>query len=168
MNCACMSVGKPGCGAVEMSTALGSALPRTRMLAFCRPDLDAGRAQLRDHRLQVLGRRASSQHVAAGDRRRHHERAGLDAVGDDGVIDRVQLARRLRCMITRCPAPSMRAPILFRRGQLLDLGLARGVLERGAALGQRRGHHQVLGAGDGRACRTRFGALQPLRARRST
>ncbi len=31
MNCACMSVGKPGNGCVEMSAGLNSGLPRTRM-----------------------------------------------------------------------------------------------------------------------------------------
>ena len=48
------------------------------------------------------------------------------------------------------PAPVMRAPIAPQaRGEIDDLGLARGVLEHGDAVGERRGHHQVLGAGDG-------------------
>ena len=64
------------------------------------------------------------------------------------------------------PAPrDARAHLVEHAAQLLDLGLARGVLERRAALGQRRRHHQVLGAGDRQHVEHDVGAAQPLRAR---
>ena len=47
-----------------------------------------------------------------------------------------------------------------------DLGLARGVLEHGLAVGQRRGHHQVLGAGDGHGVEHQARALQARRRAR--
>jgi hypothetical protein len=43
--------------------------------------------------------------------------------------------------------------------ELLDLGLARAVDEGRAALGERRGHHQVLGAGHGGHVEIDLGAL---------
>ena len=68
---------------------------------------------------------------------------------------RAQRARRPRCAMLSVPAPSMRAPMRDeRRGEVLDLGLAGGVLAARCALGQRRGHHHVLGAGDRRPCRS--------------
>ena len=71
MNCACMSVGKPG-------VRLGRDVDRREVAAAarrgCRPSrrstVDAGRAQLGDHGLEVLEPRAAQEHVAAGDRGR--------------------------------------------------------------------------------------------------
>ena len=60
--------------------------------------------------------RALEDHVAAlGDGRRDHVRAGLDAVGDDGVVEGRELAA-LGCRVmwmTSVPAPSTSAPILL-------------------------------------------------------
>ena len=51
--------------------------------------------------------------------------------------------------IASVPAPSILAPIAIEAAREVDhLGLARRVLEQRRALGERRGHHQVLGAGD--------------------
>ena len=50
-------------------------------------------------------------------------------------------------------------------GQVDDFGLARGVLQYGAALGQHGGHEQVLGAGDGDHVGADRRALQALGAR---
>ena len=57
-------------------------------------DPDAGLAQLDDHRLEVVEGAFSSEHVAAGCADRGHERAGLDAVGDDRVIERARARPR--------------------------------------------------------------------------
>ena len=57
--------------------------------------LGAGGAQLGDDGVEVLGQAVAHQHVAAGDRRRDQQRPGLDAIGDDGVLDRVQLVDAL-------------------------------------------------------------------------
>ena len=46
-----------------------------------------------------------------------------------------------------------------------DLGLARGVFDDGLAFGERRGHHQVFGAGDGHGFEHQPRAAQPLGAR---
>ncbi len=57
-NCACMSVGKPGCGAVVTFTgAQRPVAAHADVLALAR-DLDARRAQLRDQRLEVVELRA--------------------------------------------------------------------------------------------------------------
>jgi hypothetical protein len=49
----------------------------------------------------------------------------------------------------RCPAFDARAHRDQQLGQVDDLGLLRGVFQHRLAVGQRRGHQQVLGAGDG-------------------
>jgi hypothetical protein len=49
--------------------------------------------------------------------------------------------------MTSVPAPSIeRAHLVEHRAELFDLGLARGVREARAALGERGGAHEVLGA----------------------
>ena len=55
-----------------------------------------------------------------------------------------------RTRMVEVPAPSICAPILIeQRGQVDDLGLAGAVLQHGFAFGERGGHQQVFGAGDG-------------------
>ena len=68
--------------------------------------------------------------------------------------------------ITSLPAPSIFAPIAIEAARQVDhLGLARRVLEHRRALGERRGHHQVLGAGDRDQVHDDARAAQPARAR---
>ncbi len=55
----------------------------------------------------------------------------------------------------------VRAHLVEDAGQLLDLRLAGRVHQGGPALGQHRGAHQVLGAGDGRHVEPDVGAAQP-------
>ena len=50
-------------------------------------------------------------------------------------------------------------------GEIDHFGLARRVLEHGLALGQRGGHHEILGAGDGDGLEHQPRALQALGAR---
>ena len=65
MNCACMSVGKPGNGCVEMSAGAELALAAHADAVAVGGDLGAGRAQLGDDGVEVLG-----QAVAHAARRR--------------------------------------------------------------------------------------------------
>ena len=63
------------------------------------------------------------------------------------------------------PAPSICAPILLsKRRQIGDFGLARAILQNGFAFGQRGGHQQVFGAGNGNLVEDDAGALEPLGA----
>ena len=61
------------------------------------------------------------------------------------------------------PAPSIFAPILFSSvGEIDDLGFARAILHNGFAVGQRRGHQQIFGAGDGDLVEDDFGRLEAI------
>ena len=112
-------------------------------------DRRAGLAQLVDHRLEVLAARVAQHDVAAGRRDRAQERAGLDPVGDDAVRDAVQPLDALDADPARAVALDARAHRDQHLGEVVDLGLLRRVLEDRLALGERRRHQQVLGAGDG-------------------
>ena len=113
MNCACMSVGKPGCGWVVMSTGLSSPPPCTRRPPASAATVDAGRAQLRDDRLEVLGRARPR-----GARRRAviaAATANVPASMRSGMI-----ACSIGCssstpsiVMIGVPAPWIRAPILL-------------------------------------------------------
>ena len=72
MSCACMSVGKPGCGAVvDVHRARRGRRRRRAGRPAPRVDRGAGLAQLLDERLEVRrARRRCDQHVAAGRSRR--------------------------------------------------------------------------------------------------
>ena len=60
MNCACMSVGKPGYSLVRQLTARGRRLGARRGSSPSPASIvDAGFAQLLDHRLEVVGARAA-------------------------------------------------------------------------------------------------------------
>ena len=58
----------------------------------------------------------------------------------------------------------MRAHFVQQVGQVGDFGLAGAVLHDGFAVGQRRGHQQVFGAGDGNFVEDNLAALQPFGA----
>ena len=126
-------------------------------------DRRAGLAQLLDHRLEVARLGVAQHDVAAGRRHRAQEGAGLDAVGHDAVRlrRRVQPVDALDADAARAVALDARAHRDQHLGQVGDLRLLRGVLEHGLALGQRRGHQQVLGAGDGDHVGRDARALQP-------
>ena len=98
-------------------------------------------------------------------RGRDHEGAGLDAVGDDGVVERVQLVHALDGDERRAGTANVRPHLVEDARQLLDLGLAGRVFQGGAALGEGGRHHQVLGAGDGDHVEDDGGPAQPARPR---
>jgi hypothetical protein len=107
-------------------------------------------------------RRALEQHVAFREGGGNGKRAGLDAIGDDGVLDRLQLVDAFDRDDRGAGAGDLGAHLVQHHAEVLDLGLARGVLDDGAALGERRRHHQVLAAGHGRHVEDDRRALQPL------
>jgi hypothetical protein len=86
MNCACKSVGKPGCGAVVMSTEAGRppAVTRTKPspASTCAPA--AVSVSSRD--AEMVGACAAHDDVAARNRGGDQERARLDTVGDHFVV----------------------------------------------------------------------------------
>ena len=126
-------------------------------------DLDARRAHLHGERLEIAELGALDEDVAALDHRGgDHVRAGLDAVGDDRVIERRELAAVGADDVDDVGAGAVHlgAHLVEDAAELLDLGLARAVDERGAALRERRGHHQVLGAGHRRQVEDDLGAAQ--------
>ena len=151
MNCACMSVGKAGvrAGAKADCAASRPCACTTNAVVDARSTLDARLAQLVDHRLEVIGARrdAAPRRRRSPPRRtgRCRPRCGRDDAWCVPPCSSLTPWTQMRLV----PAPSMRAPIAFSIScQIVDLRLVRGVLEHRRALGQRRRHHQVLGAGD--------------------
>ena len=160
-----MSVGKPGKRLRRDVGRLELALAAHADAVAVGADLGARRAQLGDHGVEVLGQAVAHEHVAARDRGRDQQRPRLDAIGDDGVLDRVQLVDALDRDERRARAADPRAHLVEHARQLLDLRLARGVLQRRAPARQRRRHHEVLGAGHGDHVEDDRRAAQPPRAR---
>ena len=83
----------------------------------------------------------------AGDRRRHGVGAGLDPVRQDAVDGAMQAGHAVDADLRRAGALDPRPHRVQAAREIDDLRLARGVLEDRLPLGQRGGHHQVLGAG---------------------
>ncbi len=94
----------------------------------------------------MLGHGALDEHVAARRRRGAEEGAGLDAVGDDRVIDRVQRVDAFDVDDVGARAVDARAHLVEHPRELLDFGLPRGAYELRAAAREGRGHHEVFGA----------------------
>jgi len=107
----------------------------------------------------------AQQRLAA--RRRHgaQKGAGFDAVGHHVVRAAAQRLDAADADAARAVAFDLRAHGDQHLGQVGDFGLLRGVFEHRLALGQRRGHEQVLGAGHRDHVRGDARAVQPLVAR---
>jgi hypothetical protein len=144
MNCACISVGKAGYGAVL--TGL---------------DVGAGLAQLVEHRVQRAGQRPLQPHVALRDRAGDQEAARFDPVRHHAVLRAVQALNAFdRDPVGARAANASAHPVQAGR-QIGDFGFARRVLDHRFAIGQRGGHHQVLGAGHRHQVGHDPGAAQP-------
>ena len=116
MNCACMSVGKPGYGSVVRSTAFNGperAIIRPRSVG----QIHSGTFQDRSDRAKVLGEMGADDFkLTAGDRGRDGVGASLYAVGDQMVASLVEgsppppqgsgASRQTRCAP---PSPTGRA-----------------------------------------------------------
>ena len=135
-----------GCGAQIVGRQPGGRVDphAVRLLG----DLDARQPQLLDDRLQVVGTATDDLHRLAEQRPGDQVRPGLDAVRDDLVRRAVQrLAPLDRDLVGA--GPGNRGPHGIQHGgQVDDLGLLGAVAEHGGPVGQRRGHHQVLGGAD--------------------
>ena len=104
--------------------------------------------ELLEDEAEVLGVEAGDLDGVAGQRADREEGARLDAVADDGVLDGVQLGDALDLDDGRAGAGDLGAHLVEEVGEVDDLGLARGVVDGGGALGEHRGHHEVLGGAD--------------------
>ena len=150
MNCACMSVAKPGYSSVVMLAAASFFAPRTASRSGAgRADVHAGLAQLREHGGKMLGRTAGKLEFAAGNGSRDQKRARLDAVGNYSVGSAVQPLHAAHPQGGSAGALDARAHLGEQFDQVSHLGLARGVVDLRLALGQRRGHQDVFRAGHG-------------------
>ncbi len=124
--------------------------------------LDAGFFQLGEDGGEVRGVAAGDVEVAAGERARDDERAGLDAVGNDAVLCAVQLADAFHADRRSTRAFDLRAHGVEQCGEVGDFGLAGAILHDGLAFGERGGHEQVFGAGDGDLVENDFGAVEAV------
>jgi hypothetical protein len=111
--------------------------------------LATGIHQLVDHRIEAGRRHAGEPHVASRCRGGAQIGAGLDAVGHDAVGRAVQCVDALDADHVATGTGDARTHGVQAVGEVDHFRLARRVLDHGFAVGQRRRHHQVLGAGDG-------------------
>ena len=96
------------------------------------------------------------------DRAGDQKRARFNPVADDGVVGAAEPLDAFDPNRGRARAFDLRAHFREQIGQVLDLGLLRGVFENGLAAGQSRRHHQIFGAGDGDAVKVDPRAAQPV------
>ena len=160
-----MSVGKPGYGVVRRLNGLERSVARDAHRVAVDVDRGAGLAQLLDHGFERLGARAGEHGAAA--RRGHGGEvgAGFDAVRHHAVGGAMQPLDAFDDDAIGACAADARAHRAKARGEVDDLRLARRVLQHGRAGGERRRHHQVLGAGDGDEVEHEARAGEPRRAR---
>ncbi len=150
-NCACMSVGNAGYGAVRMSTARGRApFMSSSSQSFPWLSVAPASSSLINTDSSVSGRVSFKPHASAGRRRRDQIGSGLDTIGHHAMMAAVQLVdafdhdRRGALPFDSCAHRDQ----AFR--EIDDLGFTRGVFEDRRAARERRRHHQILGAADGR------------------
>ena len=147
MNCACMSVGKPGNGFVIRSTAFGLAGPWQRMRSSVTVTADPASSSLAS--IADMWRGSAPVTVtsppvmaAATSRVPASMRSGMTRCRAPPSSGTPSISMR------SVPAPSMRAPMADEQPrQVAHLRLPRRVLDHGGALGERGRHHEVLGPG---------------------
>ena len=100
-----------------------------------------------------------------GDGAGHQIGAAFDAIGQHFVAGGAQLLDALDDDLVGARALDLRAHGDQEIGEVDDLRFARGVFDDGFAIGQRRGHHEILGAGDGDGFEVEPRALEPPGAR---
>ena len=126
-------------------------------------DRDAGLLQHVEGCLQQLRPRVLQKNVAAGHGDRHGVSAGLDAVGQHGVARAVESGDALDHDAPGAGAGDARAHLVEAVGDIDDFRLARGVLDDGRAVGQRRRHDRGMRAADGDFGKNDLAALEPVR-----
>ncbi len=168
MNCACMSVAKPGYSSVVTSAATSFfAAAHSQPAPPAASNLDSRFAQLGQHRGKMFRSTVGHLDVAAGDRPGDEKRSCLDAVGNDRCAG---APRRRSTPRTRkrggARTLDLRAHLDQQINQVGDFRLARGIVQAGFALGQRRGHQDIFRAGHGDFFEDDVRAAQPAAARR--
>ncbi len=124
-----------------------------------------GVGELVQHRIEQVRVGVAHPDIAAAHGGRAQERAGLDAIRQHPVAGAAQRAHAVDDDAVGAGAGDLRAHAVEEVGEIDHLGLARGVLEHRRALGQRRGHHQVLGAGHGDQVHHQLGTLEAFGTR---
>jgi hypothetical protein len=122
-------------------------------------------AQLRGDGVQVLRLHVFRAHDARCDRARDEIGAGLDAIRLHLVARGVQFLDTLDHDLVRARALDLRAHRDEELREVDHFRFARGVLDDGFAVGQRRGHHEVLGARDRDGLEIEARTLEPACAR---
>ena len=89
---------------------------------------------------------ALQQHIAPGHGGRHHQRAGLNAIGHDTVVQRAQFRDALHPDGAGAGTLDPGAHALERLRQVHDLRLTGGIFQHGLSLGQGSRHQQILRA----------------------
>ncbi len=112
----------------------------------------------------MLGTHVAHADAAARDRAGDQVGAGLDAIGQHVVLGAVQRLDAVDRDRVGARAGDPRAHRDQEIREVDDFGLARGVLEHRAAVGERGGHHEVLGAGHGDGLEDDARALEPARS----
>jgi len=102
-----------------------------------------------DHR-EVLRRAPLHHKLAVGHRREPHERADFLVVAPHLVVDAAQLGHAADLEGVRPDAVDTRTHLHEHHRELLDVRLARGVPDDGAARDEHRAEQRVLGRGDRR------------------
>ena len=148
MNCACMSVAKPGYSSVSTFAATSFFAARTRSacsLPFAFDISDAGTfLHFLDDRAQVMRLAMRQQQLSSGDCARHQEGAGFDAVGNDRVRRAVQPFHALHANRRRAVAFDFRAHLDQQFGEIGNFRFERAVFENRLALGQHRSSEDVF------------------------
>ncbi len=123
------------------------------------PGLDADLIQFAEQRAKMGGIASGDVEIAAGDGPGDDECGGFDAIGDDAVLRAFQLAHAFYTDGGGAGALDFGSHLVEQGGEIGDFGFARAVLKNGFAFGQRGGHEQVFGAGDGNFVEDDFACL---------
>ena len=121
--------------------------------------------ELQNDRVEMFGPRVLDADVAAGDRARDQVSAALDAVGKHLVGGAVQPLDALDDDPVGTGALDLRPHAGKEVREIHDFRLARGIFEHRFAVGERRRHHEVLGAGHGDRLEHQTRALAAVPAR---
>ena len=166
MYCACMSVGKPGWGSVVTLEACSVRGARTRRLS--------GPSSMRtpvSRSLSMTARRCAGRQLRISTSPPAMAQAAMKVPvsmrsGITRVLGAAAARPRPRCGWWGRPRPGCARPCrTSRSARSSTSGSQGGVADDGLALGERRRHHHVLGAGDGDGVEVDLGAAQPLGAR---
>ena len=101
--------------------------------------------------LTCLGSTRFDRDSLSADRARHQERARFDPIRNDVMLCAVQFFHAFDDHAPRARAFDLRAHLVQEIRQIDDFRFGGRAFDHGDAFGQHRGHHDVVGAEDGRA-----------------